>query len=141
MSVKYTNFHNMGKRAGKALKHSVALTALDVQSNLSEEAPTDHGRLSGSFQTKRLNNLNWLVYTPVHYADYVLHGTGIYGPKKRPITPKKAKALVFKVKGKTVFAKSVKGQKPDDYVGRAVEETNKDAKKFVRLGLKKEGLI
>lgn len=38
-------------------------------------------------------------------------GTGIYGPKRRPITPVNSKALHFKVNGKDVFAKSVKGIK------------------------------
>lgn len=36
-------------------------------------------------------------------------GTGIYGPKKSPIVPMTAKVLRFKVDGKTIFAKSVKG--------------------------------
>ena len=36
-------------------------------------------------------------------------GTGIYGPKGRPITPVNAKVLYFKINGKDVFAKSVKG--------------------------------
>lgn len=38
-------------------------------------------------------------------------GTGIYGPRKRPITPVNSKALRFKINGKEVFAKSVKGIK------------------------------
>lgn len=38
-------------------------------------------------------------------------GTGIYGPRKRPIVPVNAKALKFKIKGKEVFARSVKGIK------------------------------
>lgn len=36
-------------------------------------------------------------------------GTGIYGPKKRPITPVNSKVLRFKVNGKEIFARSVKG--------------------------------
>src|SRR5690625_4495771 len=38
-------------------------------------------------------------------------GTGIYGPRKRPIVPVNAKALKFKINGKEVFARSVKGIK------------------------------
>lgn len=38
-------------------------------------------------------------------------GTGIYGPKGRPITPVNSKVLRFKVNGKEVFARSVKGIK------------------------------
>lgn len=38
-------------------------------------------------------------------------GTGIYGPRKRPIRPVNSKVLRFKVNGKEVFARSVKGIK------------------------------
>lgn len=48
-------------------------------------------------------------------------GTGIYGPKKRPITPVNSKALHFKVNGKDVFAKSVKGIKKNPVLMDAVE--------------------
>jgi hypothetical protein len=46
---------------------------------------------------------------------WIEHGTGVYGPRRKPIVPKKAGGrLVFKVNGPggetTVFAKSVKGR-------------------------------
>ena len=40
---------------------------------------------------------------------YHEEGTGIYGPKGKPITPVNAKVLHFKVDGQSVFTKSVKG--------------------------------
>lgn len=48
-------------------------------------------------------------------------GTGIYGPKGRPITPVKANMLHFKVNGKDVFARSVKGIKKNPVLMNAVE--------------------
>lgn len=48
-------------------------------------------------------------------------GTGIYGPKKRPIVPVNSKALHFKINGKDVFAKSVKGIKKNPVIMNAVE--------------------
>lgn len=42
---------------------------------------------------------------------YLEEGTGIYGPKGRPIRPVKAKALAFKVDGQWVITKEVKGMK------------------------------
>jgi hypothetical protein len=45
------------------------------------------------------------------YALYVLKGTGIYGPRGAPITPKRGKYLVFRGRdGGLVYARSVKGQ-------------------------------
>lgn len=48
-------------------------------------------------------------------------GTGIYGPKKSPIVPVKAQALHFKLNGKDIFAKSVKGIKKNPVLMNAVE--------------------
>lgn len=48
-------------------------------------------------------------------------GTGIYGPKGRPITPVKSKVLHFKVNGKDVFAKSIKGIKKNPVLMNAVQ--------------------
>lgn len=88
------------------------------------------------------------VGTNLHYARYVEWGVGIYGPRRRPIVPVRAKALAFPVtgsagakrgvliarglkqrKGKLVpsaaknvymiFAKSVKGFKGWHYMEKA----------------------
>lgn len=63
------------------------------------------------------------------YARYVHDGTGIYGPRRRPIRPVKAQALVFPsrrygkksgpFRGKVVV-KSVKGIKPNPYLVNAL---------------------
>lgn len=45
------------------------------------------------------------VGTNLHYAPYVEEGTGIYGPKGRPITPKAAKVLAWKSAGKPMTGK------------------------------------
>lgn len=48
-------------------------------------------------------------------------GTGIYGPKRRPITPIKAKVLKFKVNGTEIFARSIKGIRKNPVIMNAVE--------------------
>lgn len=63
------------------------------------------------------------IYPKMEYAKYVNFGTGIYGPKKAPITPKNAKFLAFRYKGNWVFTKSVKGSKPNPFVERTVERS------------------
>lgn len=49
---------------------------------------------------------------------WISHGTGIYGPRRQVIRPKKAKALRFVPKGGggVVYAKSVKGVRPREYM-------------------------
>jgi HK97 gp10 family phage protein len=92
------------------------------------------------------------VGTNLHYAKYVEYGTGIYGPKGQPITPKTAKALAWRSvgggakmiafglamrKGKAVraqkrdvymnFAKSVKGMKPWHFMEKAFTDPESEA--------------
>lgn len=56
------------------------------------------------------------------YAKWVHDGTGIYGPRGVPITPRKAPFLVFNVDGKWFKKKSVLGQEPQPYLKEAVEQ-------------------
>ncbi len=44
-------------------------------------------------------------------ARFAQSGTGIYGPSKSPIRPKKGRFLRFKVAGKYVFAREVEGSR------------------------------
>jgi hypothetical protein len=63
-----------------------------------------------------------ILSVPDHpeYAKWVHNGTGIYGPSHEPIRPHAPnKFLHFEVDGKSVFARSVKGQKPNPYLDRA----------------------
>jgi hypothetical protein len=69
------------------------------------------------------------VGTGLRYARWVHDGTGIYGPRHTKITPKRAKALVFRSKthgrksgkfaGKVVVS-SVKGMKPNRFLADAL---------------------
>lgn len=76
----------------------------------------------------------------VGYAQYVEFGTGIYGPKRRPIVPIRAKALRFPAAGAQtrlsgnltaaqqragggyVFRKSVRGRRATPFLYPAAEE-------------------
>lgn len=57
----------------------------------------------------------------VDYAIFVMKGTGIYGPTGRRIRPKTAKALAFRVNGQLVFAKSVRGTRPNPFLVEALK--------------------
>ncbi len=62
------------------------------------------------------------VGTNVFYALFVHEGTGIYGPKGVPITPKRAKFLRWRKKqgGGYVYAKIVKGMRPNPFLKNAI---------------------
>jgi len=62
------------------------------------------------------------VGTNAKYARFVHDGTGIYGPRKTPIRPKRARVLVFKPIGssKKIFVKQVRGMRPNHFLADAI---------------------
>lgn len=87
-------------------------------------APVDEGRLKNARNSgvrDEGTRLVGFVEFTVNYAIYVTKGTGIYGPRGRKITPKTAKALVFRApNGDLVYAKSVKGIRPNPFLVNAL---------------------
>ena len=104
---------------------------------------TGHGALSGSWQLTKLGDFEYKVASDKTYALAVSTGTGVYGPVGQPyqIFPKTKKCLYFIWKGMKIFAKSVwiQGMKPNDYIGRSIEGTEKRIDEFVRRALKECG--
>lgn len=81
----------------------------------------DTGLLRASIHTSRIvvgGLPGAQVGSPLKYAWYVHDGTGLYGPKRVKITPKVKKFLRFRPKNSRtfVFARSVKGMKPNPYL-------------------------
>ena len=80
-----------------------------------------------AYQIRRRGDANMMLEVrwspkggqPKQLSDWMRFGTGIYGPRGKPITPKRAKFLRFTTGGRVVFAKSVRGMKPNDYVEKA----------------------
>ena len=60
------------------------------------------------------------VGTNVFYAIMVHDGTGVYGPKGVPITPKVKKIMMWKKGGKKVYANVVQGMKPNPFLKDAL---------------------
>lgn len=97
--------------------------AVVVERTAKSLAAVDSGLLRASIRgrlEKDSRGLFGRIGTTVSYAKYVEVGTGLYGPRKKKITPRTAQALKFTVGGKTVFAKSVKGQRPQPFLRPAI---------------------
>lgn len=92
----------------------------------------DTGHLRSSIKHQlviRPEGLSVRIGTNVYYARFIHDGTGIYGPKKRVIKPRRAKALVWRSQkyGQKsgnfrgfVVVKSVKGIKPNPFLAAAL---------------------
>ncbi|AYR02666.1 hypothetical protein J1765_gp29 [Gordonia phage Gaea] len=100
-----------------------------VQNAARRRAPVDEGTLRNSIEyvvDVRGTRTHVTIGSPLPYARYIHEGTGIYGPKGTPIVPVTRQALKFQVKGasgrrrggdaKWVFAKSVRGIKPNPFL-------------------------
>ena len=63
------------------------------------------------------------VVTETSYAQYQHDGTGIHGPKGRPIVPRRARVLRFQPKGGAViFRPQVQGTRPLPFLKDAVDQ-------------------
>lgn len=103
--------------------HKALLLALSaVESVAVEEAPHATGNLADAI-TVRAGEREGEVYVSAAapYAVYVHQGTGLYGPLKQAIKPVRARALHFQAGGREVFARQVKGQRPNPFMDRAAE--------------------
>lgn len=86
----------------------------------------DTGALRASIYVKPISvggYPGFRIGTPLKYARFVHDGTGVYGPKGRPIRPVRAKHLRFKPKGSAryVYAKEVKGMRPNPFLKNALK--------------------
>ena len=119
-----------------------------------ERAPVRTGTLKASITyniDKGLDSLVGIVGTNEKYAPYVEMGTGIYGPSKTMIRPKKAKILAWvssgarpttaagwkraQAEGRAVFAKEVKGMRPRPFLAPAVQDNMDKIVRFLKEAL------
>ncbi|WP_010174888.1 HK97 gp10 family phage protein [Bacillus coahuilensis] len=135
LGVDKEQFNGIVRSCREAIHKSVNYTALHTLARVKINAPKDHGRLAGSFQLHKDDDLTYRVFTKVKYALMVNNGTGEYGPNKRPITPKNGEYLVFNVGGKTIFTKEVKGQKPNPYIDNSISETKSRVQEFIEKAI------
>lgn len=72
------------------------------------------------------------------YAAFVEFGTGIYGFKKRPIFPRRAKFLVWRdaKTGKLIFAKKVRGRRATPFFRPAIKKHEKDIEPILKAALR-----
>ena len=114
----------------KGIRNWVNRTAIRTSETARNEAPYDKGHLKQNIHSKvAVNGLEATVMPTPKYALYVHDGTGIYGPKKRPITPKRGKVLAWESGGQMHYARSVKGIRPNKYMDRAYKAVKPEAER------------
>lgn len=116
-----------GKRA---VSRAVELMAIEVWGNIGREAPTDTGRLAGSFELSQIEELAWCITTMVGYAPYVHEGT-----EPHEIRPVRAKALFWEGAEHPVKKVDHPGTRPNPFVDRALQGAESRSEEFARRAI------
>ena len=109
------------------LSNTGATAKARAQQILTEEVKDRSGDLKAStdFELIIRGKEVWLEFynDAGHHALYQHEGTGIYGPKGKPIRPKRAKLLswIDPDTGDRVFAKEVRGTPAKKFLQRAID--------------------
>ncbi len=109
-------------------KGLVATQAIFASNTLKNDpVPWRTGNLLMSFRVQ-VCRLFARWYPTAPYAAYVNDGTGIYGPRGVPITPKNKKALYWE--GAAHPVRSVRGMRPRKYMEKIVEKAQPQVNKM-----------
>lgn len=115
-----------------AISEAMRDSATIAMQKIIARTPVDTGDARRSFgMPVKVNNLTYAIISSVgngkNYTPFLELGTGIYGSKRRPITAKDGKWLIFPIVKKNtikrwVRTKSVKGMKPNYMIRNTKKE-------------------
>lgn len=117
----------VAKVVGKLLVKIGTTAKARAQQIIGEEIKDRSGKLKASTDFAIQRNGNHIELhldnSAGSYALYQHEGTGIYGPKKRPIRPKHGQFLVWTDPdtGEKIFAKEVRGTPGKKFLSRAAD--------------------
>lgn len=128
MDIAALNAHLRGPMGG--VTRDLLRRGLRVQAAAKRNVRSDHGRLRNSIHVgTRVGEQGVIIVevgSDLNYALAVHNGTGIYGPHGTRIVPTSGSLLVFPNRrggggsGRLVFARSVRGQRPNPYLKNAL---------------------
>lgn len=124
ITVDSSKMQNISQHLPQIRKKGLNYSAQGMLRHLKMNSPVDHGLLKSWFFSK-ISDDEVEIRTPAKYAAFVNDGTGIYGPYKTPIySSKVGKPLAFQVGGEMVYARMVRGQKPQKFVEKSIGQTS-----------------
>jgi hypothetical protein len=105
-----------------------------------KKTPRLFGDARRSWGFKRLQKFVWLIFSSLQRIVFLEEGTGIHGPKRRVIKPKKAKMLrwVDPKTGDVIWAKQVRGIRPVAMVKNSISLITKILVQEIKNRIAKE---
>ena len=116
--IKEVHLAGKGEQFKKELLNQVSHDGVLIMESVT---PRKTSRGANSYRIIKRENAHE-IRNDTFYLPFVNEGTGIYGPRGRRITPKRAKFLHFFWKDREWFVKSVRGQKPRRFVERGTKD-------------------
>ncbi len=96
-------------------------------------APIDDGELRAGLHAIAHGSLRSTIVGEAEHTEYVLKGTGIYGPSGQPIRSENGPMVfVDSVTNELVFTYEIKGMRPQDFAADAVEEVDRSIRNLAR---------
>lgn len=127
----FNRLKNSGRAFNDGAQAFLSTAGQLVVSEAKRQSPAADGSLRRSIIAKSPQKQagNWIakVGSGLEYAKYQEFGTGVYGPKGVPITPKRVKMLAWKSKsGQMIFARSVRGSKKREFMKKGIDYAQKN---------------
>ena len=138
IEVDISELKDLASKVPEALGIAYDYTGADLEGNLQENSPVNHGQLQGSWGRDKVGNYSQLIYSSAEYALVVSEGSDPY-----EIYPDKAQALKFQVNGNTFFAKKVKhpGIEGTGYIPKSIDQTRDRIDEFIERSLKEADIV
>lgn len=121
----------LGEIGKLAVARASELTAIELWGNVKKEAPTDHGRLAGSFEMEKRGPISYAVSTAVEYALVVQEGS-----RAHIIEPVNRRALYWEGADHPVYRVRHPGTKANPYVDRSISATEERLEEFAMRAIR-----
>lgn len=117
-----SNLNLQSLNIDKLTNNALDRISQDMKETVINNTPQETGVARSNWSITKAGNIH-TVQNTTKYLKWVNDGTGLYGPAHRRITPTHASVLHFYWKGREWFLKSVRGQKPQKFVEKSIDET------------------
>lgn len=126
INIHYTEANRLLNLPQGEVSRLVVTTARQVLRRVKAETPVQDGHMRAAnamvLRVRPYRHVMARIVNTDEAAMWVQTGTGIYGPRRRPITPKRARLLRFygKRDGALLYLPSVKGQPANPFMLRGL---------------------
>lgn len=122
VEVDLSELESLGEDARRASTYALRNYTRQLLKTVIDEMPEKSGNMKSKVSLNQEDDTTFSIGSDVFYRWWVHDGTGIYGETGTPITPVTAKFLRFEWNGKIIYTKSVRGQEPNPYYDRAIDQ-------------------